>query len=106
MSGLCTDGQGHRARRGHVRDAGEDGLDALAAITRDGLAIEMRQRADGAMAFAASDLLTLGGQSVMREPWTARRKRLKDRLEVDARTDDRPLVWRGRAPTAGVGAGP
>ena len=33
------------------------------------------------MAFAAFDLLALDGESVMGEPWTARRKRLEDLLE-------------------------
>ena len=34
------------------------------------------------MAFTAFDLLELDGHSVMAEPWTARRKRLEDLLEV------------------------
>ena len=34
------------------------------------------------MAFAAFDVLEVGGHSVMAEPWTARRKRLEDLLEV------------------------
>jgi ATP-dependent DNA ligase len=52
------------------------------------------------MAFAAFDLLELDGQSVMGEPWTARRKRLEDLLEAPPAsvclvpvTDDPPTLW-------------
>jgi ATP-dependent DNA ligase len=52
------------------------------------------------MAFAAFDLLELDGQSIMAEPWTARRKRLEDLLEAPAAgiclvpvTEDAPALW-------------
>ena len=52
------------------------------------------------MAFAAFDLLEVDGQSVMGEPWTARRKRLEDLLEAPPPgiclvpvTDDAPALW-------------
>jgi ATP-dependent DNA ligase len=39
-----------------------------------------RGQLDGATAFAAFDVLKLGGQNVMADPWVDRRKRLKDLL--------------------------
>src|SRR5262245_48340350 len=49
-----------------------DGHEGIQAV------FEERNRAGGDMSFMAFDLLTLDGQHVMREPWTARRKRLED----------------------------
>jgi hypothetical protein len=52
------------------------------------------------MAFAAFDVLEVDGQGVMGEPWTARRKRLEDPLEVPPPgvclvpvTNDAPALW-------------
>jgi bifunctional non-homologous end joining protein LigD len=52
-----------------------DGNEGIQAVFHE------RDRAGGAMAVILFDLLSLDGQSVMREPWTARRKRLEDALE-------------------------
>src|SRR5262249_29192422 len=49
-----------------------DGHEGIQAV------FEERNRPGGDMSFMAFDLLTLDGQDIMREPWTARRKRLKD----------------------------
>jgi ATP-dependent DNA ligase len=49
-----------------------DGHDGIQAV------FEERHRIGGAMSFMAFDLLMLDGDDIMREPWTARRKRLKD----------------------------
>jgi ATP-dependent DNA ligase len=43
---------------------------------------EARHRQGSGRAFAAFDVLEVGGQSVMQEPWTARRKRLEDFLDA------------------------
>jgi bifunctional non-homologous end joining protein LigD len=52
------------------------------------------------MALTAFDLLEVGGQVVMREPWTARRRRLESPLEgppagvcIVPITDDAPALW-------------
>ena len=69
-----------------------------------------RGRAGGAMALILFDLLTVAEEDVMREPWTARRKRLEDALEgrdvagvrLAPYTDDAPgcgtrgSAWAGR----------
>src|SRR6202795_2910637 len=49
-----------------------DGSEGIQAV------FEARTRPGSPMAFAAFDVLELDGQSVMGEPWTARRKRLED----------------------------
>jgi ATP-dependent DNA ligase len=53
------------------------------------------------MAFVAFDLLELDGQSVMAEPWTARRKRL-ERIGVRL---DRPRAIRDHPSFAGRAGG-
>jgi ATP-dependent DNA ligase len=84
----------------------------VASVTLDGEAVagdgsegvqavfEARTRPGSPMAFAAFDVLELDGQSVMGEPWTARRKRLEDLLEVPPPgvclvpvTEDAPALW-------------
>ena len=72
-----------------------DGNEGIQAV------FHARQRAGGAMAVIVFDLLSLDGESVMGEPWTARRKRLEDALggqEVPGvrlvpYTDDAPGLW-------------
>jgi bifunctional non-homologous end joining protein LigD len=71
-----------------------DGSEGIQAV------FEARTRPGIPMAFAAFDLLELNGASVMGEPWTARRKRLEDLLEVPPPgvclvpvTDDAPALW-------------
>ena len=72
-----------------------DGNEGIQAVFQE------RHRAGGAMAVILFDLLSLDGQSVMREPWTARRKRLDDALEgqdmagvrLVPYTDDAPALW-------------
>jgi bifunctional non-homologous end joining protein LigD len=53
-----------------------DGSEGIQAV------FEARTRPGSPMAIAAFDVLELAGASVMGEPWTARRKRLEDLLEV------------------------
>ena len=57
-----------------------------------------RGRAGGVMAMILFDLLSLHGQSVMREPWTARRKRLEDALEGRDVAGVRLVPLYGRCP--------
>ena len=71
-----------------------DGSEGIQAV------FEARHRPGSPMAFTAFDLLELDGQSVMGEPWTARRKRLEDLLEPPPLgiclvpvTDDAPALW-------------
>jgi ATP-dependent DNA ligase len=52
------------------------------------------------MAFAAFDLLEIDSHSALAEPWTARRKRLEDLLDVPPPgiclvpvTEDAPALW-------------
>jgi bifunctional non-homologous end joining protein LigD len=66
---------------------------------------EARHRPGSPMAFAAFDHLAIDGESVLTEPWTARRKRLEDLLEdpppgicLVPVTDDAPALcdaWAG-----------
>jgi|KBSSwiStaDraftv2_1062776.scaffolds.fasta_scaffold365062_2 bifunctional non-homologous end joining protein LigD len=72
----------------------EDGTEGIQAV------LEARHRTGSPMAFAAFDLLELDGQSVMGEPWTARRKRLEGLLETPPPgvclvpiTEDAPALW-------------
>jgi bifunctional non-homologous end joining protein LigD len=53
-----------------------DGSEGIQAV------FEARHRPGSPMAFAAFDLLELGGYSTLAEPWTARRKRLEDLLDA------------------------
>ncbi len=72
-----------------------DGSEGIQAV------FEARNRSDGAMAFVVFDVLEVDGRSVMREPWTSRRKRLEDLLEVEPPpgiclvpvTEDAPALW-------------
>jgi bifunctional non-homologous end joining protein LigD len=64
-----------------------DGNEGIQAVFHE------RGRAGGTMAIILFDLLSLDGQSVMREPWTARRKRLEGALEG--------RVWRAAGPLHG-----
>ena len=71
-----------------------DGSEGIQAV------FEARTRPGSPMAFAAFDVLELDGQSVMGEPWTARRKRLEDLLEAPPPgvclvpvTEDAPALW-------------
>ena len=71
-----------------------DGSEGIQAV------FEARTRSGSSMAFAAFDLLEIDGHRVMGEPWTARRKRLEDLLEVRPPgvclvpvTDDGPALW-------------
>ena len=71
-----------------------DGSEGIQAV------FEARHRPGSPMAFAAFDVLELTGQSVMGEPWTARRKRLEDLLEAPPLgvclvpvTNDAPALW-------------
>ena len=71
-----------------------DGSEGIQAV------FEARHRPGSAMAFAAFDLLELDGHSVLAEPWTARRKRLEDLLDVPPPgiclvpvTEDAPALW-------------
>jgi ATP-dependent DNA ligase len=71
-----------------------DGTEGIQAV------FEARHRPGSPMAFAAFDLLQLGGHNVMGEFWTARRKRLEDLLEAPPPgiclvpvTDDAPALW-------------
>jgi bifunctional non-homologous end joining protein LigD len=71
-----------------------DGSEGIQAV------FEVRHRPRSPMAFAAFDILEVDGQRVMREPWTARRKRLEDLLEAPPLgvclvpvTDDAPGLW-------------
>jgi bifunctional non-homologous end joining protein LigD len=52
-----------------------DGHEGIQAV------FKARRGADGAMSFAAFDVLELDGHTVMREPWRDRRKRLEDIFE-------------------------
>ncbi len=71
-----------------------DGSEGIQAV------FEARHRVGSPMAFAAFDVLEVDSHVVMGEPWTARRKRLEDLLEVPPRgiwlvpvTDDAPALW-------------
>jgi bifunctional non-homologous end joining protein LigD len=71
-----------------------DGSEGIQAV------FEARTRPGSPMAFAAFDVLELDGQSVMGEPWTARRKRLEDLLEAPPPgvclvpvTEDASALW-------------
>jgi ATP-dependent DNA ligase len=72
-----------------------DGNEGIQAVFHE------RGRAGGAMAVILFDVLKLDGQDVMREPWTARRKRLEDVLGgqdvpgvgIAPYTDDAPALW-------------
>jgi ATP-dependent DNA ligase len=59
--------------------------EAVAGFGSEGIqaVFEARSRCGSPMAFATFDVLEVGGQSVVGEPWTARRKRLEDLLEFD-----------------------
>ena len=73
-------------------DTGSDGIQSV---------LEARGRRDGVTCFIAFDLLSVGGQNVMPEPWTDRRKRLEDlgaglespRVAVVPMTDDAARLW-------------
>jgi bifunctional non-homologous end joining protein LigD len=71
-----------------------DGSEGIQAV------FEARTRPGSPMAFAAFDVLELYGQSVIGEPWMARRKRLEDLLESPPPgvclvpvADDAPALW-------------
>ena len=71
-----------------------DGSEGIQAV------FDARTRPGSPKAFAAFDVLELAGASVMGEPWTARRKRLEDLLEMPPPgvclvpvTDDAPALW-------------
>jgi ATP-dependent DNA ligase len=71
-----------------------DGSEGIQAV------FEARHRSRSPMAFAAFDILEADGHGVMGEPWTARRKRLEDLLELSPPsvclvpvTDDAPALW-------------
>ena len=72
---------------------------------------EERNRDGGDMSFLAFDLLTLDGQDVMREPWTARWKRLEDvcasftlsRVGIVPVTDDAATLYETWAGWGGEG---
>jgi ATP-dependent DNA ligase len=57
--------------------------EAVAGDGHEGIysVFEERNKTGGDLAFLAFDVLELDGRSVMREPWTHRRKRLEDLLE-------------------------
>ena len=74
-----------------VAGAGSEGIQAV---------FEARHRQGSAMAFAAFDLLETDAHSVLAEPWTARRKRLEDPLDVPPPgiylvlvTEHAPALW-------------
>jgi ATP-dependent DNA ligase len=90
-----------REVRWPVASAVFDG-EAVAGDDSEGIqaVFEARHRPRSPMAFAAFDLLDLDGEGVMGEPWTARRKRLEDLLEVPPSgvclvpvTDNAPALW-------------
>jgi ATP-dependent DNA ligase len=70
-----------------------------------------RNRIDGDLAFLAFDLLEIDGQSVMREAWTHRRKRLEDlldgrrveRIGLVPVTGDAPTLWEAWVGMGGEG---
>jgi bifunctional non-homologous end joining protein LigD len=71
-----------------------DGSEGIQAV------FESRNRSGSPMAFAAFDVLEVDGRGVMGEPWTARRKRLEDLLEVPPPgvclvpvTEDAAALW-------------
>ena len=71
-----------------------DGSEGIQAV------FEARKRPGSPMAFAAFDVLEVDGQNIMGEPWTARRKRLEDLLQVPPPsvclvpvTEDAPALW-------------
>src|SRR5262245_15175513 len=101
-----------QAVRWPVADAILDG-EAVVGEGSEGIqaVFEARNRADGAMAFAAFDLLAFDGREVMAEPWTSRRKRLEDLLAGDRPagvclvpvTDDAPALWEAWVGMGGEG---
>jgi hypothetical protein len=70
-----------------------------------------RNRIGGELAFLAFDLLEIDGRSVMREPWTHRRKRLEDlldgrrveRIGLVPVTGDAPALWEAWVGMGGEG---
>jgi hypothetical protein len=70
-----------------------------------------RKRIGGDLAFLAFDLLEIDGRSVMREPWTHRRKRLEDlldgrrveRIGLVPVTGDAPALWEAWVGMGGEG---
>ncbi len=71
-----------------------DGSEGVQAV------FEARNTLGSTMAFAAFDVLELDGVGAMREPWTARRKRLEDLLGAPPPgiclvpvADDAPALW-------------
>ncbi len=76
--------------------------EAVAGYGSEGIqaVFEARNRSGIPMAFTAFDVLEVDGQGVMGEPWTARRKRLEELLDVPPPgvcvvpvTDDAPALW-------------
>jgi ATP-dependent DNA ligase len=71
-----------------------DGSEGIQAV------FEARHQWGSPMAFAAFDVLEPDGHSALAEPWTARRKRLEDLLEVPPPgvclvpvTENAPVLW-------------